>query len=174
MRFDPSLLVLLALAFFATPERPAPVERVAFARGGFALELPDGWSGPQEVDESRFPSAATYRLRNAAAGPLAGAEVLVVRRTGLNPMLRERWVRGRVPLDLGALRPVEALGGARLAFASGAGFRMAGGGREALVYFTAQGGAYYAVAVAASAAAFADEPDALLAIARSVVFSAAE
>lgn len=147
------------------------MDRVAFARGGFSVELPEGWDGPQEIDEAGWPAVATYRLRNRTAGPLEGAEVLVVRRTGLNPMMRERWLQGRAPLPLDGVRPVEALRGAGMPFASGAGFRMEGEGQTALVYYTAHGPAYYFVGV--SAPTDADE-GALLALAWSIRFDGAE
>jgi hypothetical protein len=181
MRFDATLFILLALALFVTP-RPAddaPPRRLDFA--GFSVELPEGWEGPVEADTAHLPTAATYRIRNAADGPLAGASLTVHVRTNLNPLQRQNWMRGRAPVDLGTLRPVEPLSGEALPF-TGAGFRAESrgsasgrqaGGRAALVYFTAHGPVYYALVAEAPARGFAEMQPALLGVVRSVQFSAA-
>jgi len=170
MRFDATLLVLLLLAYFATPRNVSGGERLEFPGGGFSIELPNGWEGPVEAHEEALPSSSSYVLRHAGGGPLTSSEIRVVRRTGLNPLAHQQWMRGRATVGLGALRPVEALSGDAMPFRTGVGFRAEGGGRSALVYFTQHGTAHYVLIASAPADRFVAATGALLGVARSVRF----
>jgi hypothetical protein len=170
MRFDATLLLLLVLGFLSTPNEGSLTERLEFPAGGFSLELPDGWDGPVEAHEEALPAASSYRMRHAGAGELAEAEVRVIRRANLNPLQRQQWVRGRAAIGLGDLRPVEALRGDAMPFPTGVGYRAEGGGRTALVYFTAHGPTHYAIVASAPSDRFISATGSLLGIARSVRF----
>jgi hypothetical protein len=169
MRFDATLLVLLVLGFLSTPNERL-TERLEFPAGGFSLELPEGWDGPVEAHEEALPAASAYVMRHTGGGAFAGAEVRVVRRANLNPLQRQQWVRGRASVGLGDLRPVEALTGDAMPFTTGVGYRAVGGGRTALVYFTAHGGTHYAVVASSPSAQFISATGALLGVARSMRF----
>jgi hypothetical protein len=171
MRFDATLLLLLILGLFSTPRVGVEAERLEFPGGGFSIELPDAWEGPIEAREETLPVASEYRLRHAGDGPLAGAEVKVIRRANLNPLQRQQWMRGRASVGLGDLRPVEALRGDAMPFPSGVGFRAEGGGRSALVYFTAHGGIHYAMIASAPSDRFVALTGTLLGVAQSVRFA---
>jgi hypothetical protein len=170
MRFDATLLILLVLGFLSTPDERRLAERLEFPSGGFSLELPDGWDGPVDADETSLPVASSYRMRHTGGGALAGAEVRVIRRTNLNPLQRQQWTRGRASIGLGDLRPVEALTGEAMPFPIGVGYRAVGGGRTALVYFTAHGPTHYAIVASSPSDQFISTTGALLGVARSVRF----
>lgn len=172
MRFDATLFLLAALAFFVTPGSADP-RPYAFPRGEVTLTVPDGWDGPVQSDEAALPASATYRLRNNAAGPLRGASVLIIRRANLNPLQRQQWMRGRFPIGLGALRPTAPLTGDLMPFRNGIGIRADGDGRTALVYFTSHGAVHYAVVVEAPTDGLAESQGALIEIVRSVRFTGA-
>lgn len=168
-----TLLLLLALAYFVTPSRDVTAQHHDFSSGGgFTLDTPEGWDGPVQADESHLPQAAQYRLRNTAAGPLAGATATVILRANLNPLQRQQWLRGRFALGLGALRPVGPLSGAALPFQDGVGVQATGEGRTAMIYFTSHGSAHYAVVVDAPERQFAEAQPALLDLVRSIRFTA--
>ncbi len=166
-----TLLLLLGLVFFVTPSRDVTAQHYDFAGGGFSVDTPEGWEGAVQADESHLPGAASYRLRNTASGPLAGATATVIMRANLNPLQRQQWVRGRFPLGLGALRPVAPLSGAQMPFEEGVGVQATGEGRTALIYFTARGASHYAVIVDAPERQFAEAQPALLSLVRSIRFT---
>ena len=156
------LLPLAALLLAA----PALAQPQAYP-SGLVVTLPEGWSGPAEVDEDGLPGLASYRFENANdASALHGAVLHVERLTGLNPVMRERWQQGRVPYGYHGARPVATLPAPPLPGAVG--FRTAREGRTGHVYFLARGPVHWAIQVEAPAAVFDAHEAALRDLARAL------
>ena len=165
--FDPSLLLVLAIAFGVSRAEP-----LVFERGGFAVDLPEGWTARVDADEERLPGAASYTITNSSReGALAGAVLRIERRVGLNPLVRQRWMLGRVPVGYHGAQPVEAL--RETPFGDAVGFVCARGARReptGFVFFLRHGEAYYAVQVETAPDDFAGAREALYGLATSVRF----
>jgi hypothetical protein len=154
-----SLVLLLVAA-------PALAQPQAY-RSGLVVTLPEGWSGPEAVDESGLPRMASYRFENQSdASALRGAVLHVERLTGLNPMMRERWHQGRVPYGYHGAVPVAAL---EVAPVPGAiGFLTERDDYVGHVYFLVRGPVYWAVQVEAPAAVFDAHESTLLDVVRTL------
>jgi hypothetical protein len=162
----PLLVALLAFGLSA----PALAQPEAY-RSGLVVALPEGWAGPEAVDESGLPGFASYRFENRSdSSALRGAVLHVERLTGLNPVMRERWQQGRVPQGYHGARPVAAL--ATVPWPGAVGFRTArdGDDRVGNVYFLVRGTVYWAVQVEAPAAVFAAHEALLVEAARALRF----
>jgi hypothetical protein len=149
--------LLLAALLAAAPVLAQPQAY----RSGLVVTLPEGWSGPEAVDESHLPGLASYRFENRSdSSALRGAVLHIERLTGLNPMMRERWYQGRVPYGYHGARPVAAI---EVAPVPGAiGFLTERGEYVGHVYFLVRGPVYWAVQVEAPAAVFDAHEAALL------------
>ena len=190
--FDPSLVLLLVLALlvavFAGPadaqeapllEAPTEVEPVLAPREtvyesqhtGLRVILPLGWTGSEIVNEETLPARATYRWE-ATEGPLAGAVIVVERAVGLNPVLQERWTRGQVSAGYYGLRPTGAVAPEGRVFGTGAAIEIGAGDRAGRAYFTQRGQVFWAVHVAAPAAALEASPGLLDRLAGGIRVSA--
>lgn len=158
-------VLLLAALFLAAPALAQPLTFT----GGLAVALPDHWQGETEVDEARLPQVASYRFENGnPESPLYGAVLHVERVTGLNPLMRERWIQGRVPFGYHGAQPVAALPPSQVTVEGAVGFRTVRDDRGGVVYFTSRGQTYYAVQVEAPAAVFETHEAALLALAGAI------
>lgn len=152
MRFDPTLPLLLFLAAFTTLGPPA-VEAQDFrsSRTGLVVALPEGWEGSAAVDEEGLPSRALYTFTAEASGPYAGAVLRVEQVHGLDPLARQRWMRGHGPALPSGLRPVAALDPSATPFSSAIGMATEGPGVRGALYLLARGPALYAVSAEAPA-----------------------
>lgn len=138
----------------AAPEPPVEVAVPAaapalsvFGRTGLRVTLPDGWSEPAAVDESRLPAYALYAFR-ATSGPLAGATLRVEQVVGLNPAEEQQWRTGRTARGYDGVRPVgpATVGGALVAFET------AGTGAAGATAFFQRGRTFWAIQVQAPGA----------------------
>ncbi len=133
---------------------PAPVAAApalsVFGRTGLRVTLPDGWSEPAVVDESRLPAYALYAFR-ATSGPLAGATLRVEQVVGLNPAEEQQWRTGRTERGYDGTRPTgpASVGGALVAFET------AGAGTGGTTAFFQRGRTFWAVQAQAPAAVWA-------------------
>lgn len=151
---------------------PALAQPRTFA-SGLTVALPADWSGPEQVVENELPRAASYRFENANAGsPLRGAVLHVELRTGLNPMMRERFTQGRVPFGYHGARPTAALAPAQVPFPAAVGFLAEREGHISAVYFVARGTACWTVQIEAPRAVFEVQRSALVALAGALRFGA--
>lgn len=150
----------------------APVSAQSFDTG-LSLTLPDDWTGTEEVDEGSLPQTASYRFVNTnPESDWLGAVVHVERVTGLNPMMRERWMQGRVPFGYHGAQPVAAVSRASVPFPNAVGIQTTRDDRPGAVYFLATGQTYWAVQVEVPASMLEAQPDALAVLARAVRFNA--
>src|SRR5690606_4153293 len=109
-------LLPLAALLLAVPALAPPQDY----RSGLAGTLPAGWAGRAEVDEGGLAGLGWYRFEHrSASGARRGAVLHDERRTGLNPVMRERWQQGRVPYGYHGARPVAPLSASPLPGAVG-------------------------------------------------------
>ena len=115
---------------------------------GLKVTLPPGWDGPvTAVDHG--PPGERYAFRNATPGhPLAGAVLRVERVGGLDPLQRERWVRGQTTYGYNGTAPM----GPTLAPLAGLALEVEGGGQGGAVVFTQRRGEMWTAQVVAPAA----------------------
>jgi hypothetical protein len=160
-------LLLLAALLVAAP---------AFAQqtyaSGLSVTLPEGWEGPTEVDESGLPGRASYRFENRSeTSPLIGTVLHVERVTGLNPVMRERWIQGRVPYGYHGARPIAPLSSSP--WPGAVGFRTEREDFLGDVYFLVQGSVYWAVQIEAPATVFLANEETLRSLLRGLQITAA-
>lgn len=139
---------------------PAPILHVFGS--GLRVTLPPGWDGPAIASEGD-PGHATYAFQNTATGhPLVGASVRLERVSGLNPLLRERWLRGQTTHGYNGTRPV----GPATAPIPGFAVEVEGPGLRGIAVFTQRDDGLWALQVVAPTALWEqrrDEVRALLA-----------
>ncbi len=123
----------------------------AFGITGASVTLPAGWDREPSVAEDALPEYAVYTVANDVDGhPLAGVVLRVERVTGLNPLLRERWLHGQTMTGYHGTGPV---GPAEVP--EGFGVEIAGRGVGGVVAFVQRGPVLWAVSVEAPAATWA-------------------
>ena len=182
--FDPSLLILLALAVLAgclggaapaEAQTATAPEAVVFTseKTGLRVQLPAGWVGSQAVDELELPGRATYRWESTAS-TMPGAVVVVERAVGLNPLFAERWRRGQVAFGYNGLHPTGQLTEDEMLLGPGAGLEIAAGERVGRVYFVQRGQVFWAVHVSAPVPVIAAQPTLLAGLTRGVRLSDVE
>lgn len=145
------------------PVPPAPVATLYVFGSGVRVTLPPDWEGASLVREE--VGYALYTFRNDAADhPLRGATLRLERVTGLNALLRERWLRGQTAHGYHGTRPV----GPATAPVPGFAVEVDGPGVRGISVFTQRSDGMWAVQVVAPAAIWnsrRDEVRALLAAA---------
>ncbi len=146
---------------------PAVPALSVFGRTGLRVTLPDGWSEPAAVDESRLPAYALYSFR-ATSGPLAGATLRVEQVVGLNPAEEQQWRTGRTERGYGGTRPTgpASVGGALVAFET------VGAGTGGTTAFFQRGRTFWAVQAHAPSAVWAAHREDVLALFSGVALPA--
>lgn len=167
MRFLAAFLVALVLA-----AAPVPAQDYTSRRTGLQVDLPPEWEGPTLATEDGLPAYASYVFENAnAESDLSGVVLRIDRVVGLDPVRRERWLRGQSEIGYHGARPVSALPPDHILFRPGTALLAKTSTTTSLVFFTVRDGAHYAVQVEAPTARFDALQVQMLNVARGVTLT---
>lgn len=134
-------------------EPPPPAAPTLYVFGsGLRVTLPPGWVGASSVQEPD-PGYGLYTFQNDAPGhPLQGVALKLERVTGVNDLLRERWLRGQTPHGYHGTRPV----GPGTAPVPGFAAEVEGPGVRGVSVFTQRPNGFWALQVVAPMALWAE------------------